>query len=558
MTFDTEALHPISNTDKKDLVADIVFVHGLAGGAHSTWRYSKKGKDDHFFWPEALGKDLQNCAIWSLGYDAGIGHWFGKPGMSIEERAKNLVLKLLNSNLGQRPLIFITHSMGGLEVKEIVVRSQTCGSDEWKDLVSSIRGIVFCGTPHRGAHLATAAKVLSNYLRTQKHLQQMEMGAPGLDTLHNEFITWQRSTGVKIESYIEKIGLFRTKWWRRSVPLGLVVTNETGNPGIANCDCYPIAADHITLVKPKSPESDIYGGVLRFTKKIIATETKLKEATNKHASNTNENSVLDNQASIVLPVQNILFDIYSPECEQYYIKRNIDEGLKIALQPYSIWVSGPSGCGKTSAVRHLIHKNNSHPLEVCLAPYQDNLNTESIIEEIIITACQRYGFERNYSQPSFSQLTDILSKHAIESPILLYIDEVPIRNNTAKGLADLVSLVANLLDTVKQITSKANIRFVISSIQKPDINGSIYTSKLSEQMIIKEMPLWSDEELFLMLDTLIELLKIENIVSEEKIKIIENASGLPRFIKTYLRNKIAYPEIDQHELLRKTTDQIVI
>jgi pimeloyl-ACP methyl ester carboxylesterase len=223
MTRDSEGLHPIANTTSPRITADVVFVHGLIGGSRGTLRHGEGGKEGHFFWPEELGKALPNCAIWSLGYAAGITHWFGATGMAIQARALNLVLKLLNHNLGQHPLIFIIHSMGGLEVKEIIVGSQTRGSAEWKTLVASIRGIVFCGTPHRGADFVTAAKVLSSYLRTQEHVQQMKMGASGLDTLHDEFIMWQRTTGIMVESYVEQIGLVRTWRWLRFLPQKLVV-----------------------------------------------------------------------------------------------------------------------------------------------------------------------------------------------------------------------------------------------------------------------------------------------------------------------------------------------
>jgi len=32
--------------------------------------------------------------------------------------------------------------------------------------------------------------------------------APGLDTLHDEFLTWQRSTGIMVQSYVERLGFF--------------------------------------------------------------------------------------------------------------------------------------------------------------------------------------------------------------------------------------------------------------------------------------------------------------------------------------------------------------
>jgi hypothetical protein len=270
MTPDSEGLHEIANTTNADRVADIVFVHGLGGGSHSTWRFAEPGAPDHFFWPEELGKALPDCGIWSLGYLAGVSHWFGAPGMAVHDRAKNLVLKLQNGGLGDRPIIFVTHSLGGLEVKEIVVRTQTSGTPAAQRLVAQVCGIVFCGTPHRGAHVASAATILASYLRTPEHVKQLAMGSPTLDALHDEFIAWQSRTHVAVESYVERIGLFRARGLLRPLPLGLVVSVASGNPGIANAACYPVSDDHITLVKPRDGNHDVYAGVLRFIRARLA------------------------------------------------------------------------------------------------------------------------------------------------------------------------------------------------------------------------------------------------------------------------------------------------
>ena len=89
MKPDSDGLHPIANTDKADRTADIVFVHGLRGTSHATWRRGKQGSAAHFFWPEELGLDLPAFGVWTVGYPAGVTA-LGKPGMIIEKRAGNL------------------------------------------------------------------------------------------------------------------------------------------------------------------------------------------------------------------------------------------------------------------------------------------------------------------------------------------------------------------------------------------------------------------------------------------------------------------------------------
>ena len=272
MDLDSEGLHEIANTDDANRTADIVFVHGLAGGSHSTWRNRERG----FFWPSVLGNDLPECGIWTLGYSAGMSHWVGQAGMAIQHRAQNLLSKMLNRDIGLKPVVFVTHSMGGLMVKEIIVRSLVRSQSEGKQLVSAIRGIVFCGTPHRGADLAKMAAVLSKIFRTQTHLKQMAIGDPMLDTLHDDFLNWQNETKTPVLSFVEQIGLFR-KQWCLNLSVGQAVPPESGNPNIVDCDCTPIAADHIALVKPDSRKHDVYGGVLRFIHKVLPEAERTTE-----------------------------------------------------------------------------------------------------------------------------------------------------------------------------------------------------------------------------------------------------------------------------------------
>ena len=271
MTLDVEGLHRIANTTRPDRRADIVFVHGLGGASHSTWRHGKLEKPGHFFWPEALGEDLPDCGIWTLGHASGMTHWFSDEGMALEDLANNFALKLANNDFGERPIVFIVHSMGGLVVKELVTAAGALGGENWDRVVKVTRGIVFLGTPHHGAHMATVAKGFAALLRTQEHLKQMEFAARALDQLHKRFMKWQAGTQCAVESYVETRGIARSGWFglKRLLPSILVVSDISGDPKLTGCDCHRIGADHIALVKPPNREHDVYAGVLRFIRNTL-------------------------------------------------------------------------------------------------------------------------------------------------------------------------------------------------------------------------------------------------------------------------------------------------
>lgn len=270
MMPDTEGLHAIANWENPDRVVDVVFVHGLGGSSHATWRYGKEGADDHFFWPIELGKELPQCGVWSLGYEAGIIPWFGADGLPIEDRAVNLAHKLTTKGLGDRPMIFITHSMGGLMVKEIVVQSLTAGDPNWSRLVGQISGIVFCGTPHRGSDVAFMAKQLSLVLCTQHHIRDMASGTRHLDRLHSRFVEWHRTHNPITEAYTEGIGMKRRIWWLRWLPRVFAVRHGSADPQLPGCRCVPCHCDHLDLVKPESRDHDVYSGTKKFLQSVMA------------------------------------------------------------------------------------------------------------------------------------------------------------------------------------------------------------------------------------------------------------------------------------------------
>src|SRR5262249_54088720 len=82
--------------------------------------------------------------------------------LSLKQRAEYLCRGLLDGKdrLGDRPIVFIAHSLGGLMVKAMLEREWVTRGDESR-ILRQTRAVTFLGTPHSGSALADVAETLS-------------------------------------------------------------------------------------------------------------------------------------------------------------------------------------------------------------------------------------------------------------------------------------------------------------------------------------------------------------------------------------------------------------
>jgi hypothetical protein len=106
----------ISTTAGQTRSADVIFIHGLAGDPIATWQHVGNPDD---FWPKWLAEDLPAVGVWSYGYSAPVSRFSGAP-MALVDRAINAIAYLESAGIGDVPIIFVAHSVGGLLVKQII------------------------------------------------------------------------------------------------------------------------------------------------------------------------------------------------------------------------------------------------------------------------------------------------------------------------------------------------------------------------------------------------------------------------------------------------------
>ena len=263
-------LAPIIGTNNEERVADIIFVHGLGGDYLSTWH--PKGKEEaNDSWLTWIGQDFKDMGIWSISYNIEPLKWRGNT-MPLADTAINIVDLLDENSIGERPIFFITHSMGGLVVKQLLRHAHDYGNTSWKKIVDQTKGIVYLSTPHSGSDIACWIKYIGNFIGTSVSVDELKANDSRLLELNEVYRNHEVLSQIPIKVYCET-----------EPTHGVMVVDKTSaNPGIAKVTPVPLLKDHSTIAKPNSPEDRPYKGVKKFIRENFNNCPVLPRLENSH------------------------------------------------------------------------------------------------------------------------------------------------------------------------------------------------------------------------------------------------------------------------------------
>ncbi|QDU26269.1 hypothetical protein ETAA8_13460 [Anatilimnocola aggregata] len=302
---------------------DIVFIHGLNGDAWSTWG----DKDADFYWPKWLSAQVPDVCVWSLDYDAASSRWQGSP-MPTTDRAVNLLDQMELKGIGQRPVIFICHSLGGIVTKNMLREAATLREPKYEIIAHQTKGVAFLATPHSGSDAGALPKLFKIYCRTDL-VDSLDRNNSALRDINTWYASNVSYFNIKTLALVEGLD---TRF------VGRVVDETSGNPGIGG-DVIPISVDgdHLTICKPTSADSHCVERVSRFIDEHLtpipeAVEVSLTDVL--HELRASKSS--DASERIIKPLRNkkvtwdaIVTDIYPQEKNDVRSKPsyNIKESL---------------------------------------------------------------------------------------------------------------------------------------------------------------------------------------------------------------------------------------
>jgi protein SERAC1 len=265
-----ERIHGTENAQRR---GDVVFVHGLNGDARTTWHPKDQPNN---FWPDWIGADIPNIGVWSIGYEASSFGWAAGSTMPLADRAVNALFLLDTYGIGtERPVVFITHSLGGLLIKEMLRKAIDNSVPEGRQLAERTRGVIFLSTPHTGSDLAHFVDYMKFLLPTES-VKELKPNEPRLRELN----TWYRNNvnklGIKTQVYCERKPTTAGKGWFKGRFGAVVVDVNSSDPGLEGVTAIPLDEDHLTISCPKR-ESAQYKGISKFVQACFVASASVLE-----------------------------------------------------------------------------------------------------------------------------------------------------------------------------------------------------------------------------------------------------------------------------------------
>ncbi|XP_063933889.1 protein SERAC1-like [Zophobas morio] len=218
-------------------------------------------------WPKYwLPRSIPNVRVISVEYDTQFSDWASVCPLlpetirnrTLRKKASSLLSKLHTAGVGRRPTIFVTHSMGGLIVKCLLVGSSN--SPVYRELAEHTRGVVFYSTPHFGSPVADQVFSKLRYIIFPSvEVDELRSNSPYLLKLHSRF-----SKLKNIKSFsLGELKATNITWAINAV----IVPVESSNPGLGVYEEYD--TDHTSICKPTSFKDERYMKVIEFIKTIV-------------------------------------------------------------------------------------------------------------------------------------------------------------------------------------------------------------------------------------------------------------------------------------------------
>ncbi|XP_008310916.1 protein SERAC1 [Cynoglossus semilaevis] len=267
-------LHPQTRSNEP-IKADVLFIHGILGAAFKTWRQKDRNtseeektenSDYSACWPKSwLAADCPNLRILSVEYDSHLSDWMAQcpaenQRKSLAFRSQELLNKLKLAGVGERPVVWVAHSMGGLLVKKMLIDASE--DPDMQQLLKNTKGVMFYSVPHHGTFMAEYSVNVRYVLFPSIEVRELCKDSPALQDLNEKFLNMAKDREFKVLSFTE------TKPTNIGPMIKMVVVpTQSADLGIG--EIIKVDVDHLNICKPEKKNSFLYKRSLQFIQEAL-------------------------------------------------------------------------------------------------------------------------------------------------------------------------------------------------------------------------------------------------------------------------------------------------
>lgn len=207
-------IYPIDITNNEAEV-DVIAVHGLDpldNPLHATQTWS--AANGKLWLRDFLTERNPRIRILLYGYNSSAV--FHASATGINGAAENLLdyLHLERRQNPERPIVWVSHSLGGLVVKKTIINAYISG-DYYGSIHDATRGVVFFATPHRGGHLATLGDRMANICRVvsgdvrNNIMEALRADSMFAGDINKDFARRAKALELRVLNFIENLPIAR-------------------------------------------------------------------------------------------------------------------------------------------------------------------------------------------------------------------------------------------------------------------------------------------------------------------------------------------------------------
>ncbi|KAI0190964.1 hypothetical protein EV127DRAFT_480767 [Xylaria flabelliformis] len=337
------------------VVADLIFVHGLNGGSRSTW--SKAG--DGTFWPRdwlPFDNAFHDVRIHTFGYSSGLNR---ESVLDINDFANNLLADVHHyptmTSGTSGPIIFVGHSMGGLVIKKAYILARQI--PDYNNLADRIRAIFFLGTPHNGAGVAQLLSRVLALAGPRPFVNDLAPQSSMLQSINDEFPLY--SDSLQLFSFFETKPMFPGT--------GLIVEKHCAVMNYTNERRIYLDANHREVAKFSTSRDPSFRSVRNALATTINSQ-RISPKENKKELEHAELAALSKFLGVYGAPEDDLITSESrklPGSCRWLIQKETFQQWRNALASKIFWLRGRPGAGKTILASHVIVHLQELGLDCC-------------------------------------------------------------------------------------------------------------------------------------------------------------------------------------------------